>query len=41
MIDGSNEGEINALAITNEGEHFVSAGEDKTLKVWGYDSGMN
>lgn len=40
MLDGSEEGEINALAITKEGEHFVSGGEDKLVKVWGYDEGL-
>jgi len=40
MLDGSEDGEINALAITNEGEHFVSGGEDKQLKLWGYDEGL-
>lgn len=34
MLDGSEEGEINALAITAEGEHLVSAGEDKVVKIW-------
>ncbi len=34
------EGEINALAITNEGEHFASGGEDRVVKVWGYDEGL-
>jgi hypothetical protein len=29
MLDGSDDGEVNALAITREGEHFVSGGEDK------------
>ena len=40
MLDGSDSGEINALAITNEGEHCVSGGEDKTVKVWDYDEGI-
>lgn len=40
MLDGSDDGEVNALAITNSGEHFVSGGEDKQLKLWGYDEGM-
>lgn len=40
MLDGSDEGEINALAITREGEHFVSGGEDKIVKVWDYDQGL-
>jgi WD40 repeat protein len=41
MLDGSNSGEINALAITNEGEHFVSGGEDKIVKLWDYDEGIS
>lgn len=40
MLDGSDDGEVDALAITREGEHFVSGGEDKVLKLWGYDEGM-
>ena len=40
MLDGSDSGEINALAITNEGEHCVSGGEDKTVKIWDYDEGI-
>jgi cilia- and flagella-associated protein 52 len=40
MLDGSDSGEINALAISKEGEHFVSGGEDKKLKVWNYDEGI-
>lgn len=34
MLDGSEEGEINTLSITKEGEHLVSAGEDKVVKIW-------
>lgn len=41
MLDGSNSGEINALAITKEGEHFVSGGEDKLIKLWDYDEGIS
>ena len=41
MLDGSNAGEINALAIMQQGEHFISAGEDKTVKLWDYDEGIN
>ena len=40
MLDGCEEGEINALAITREGEHFISAGNDKVVRVWGYDEGF-
>jgi len=41
MLDGSTEGEVNTLAITAAGEHFVSGGEDKVVKMWSYDEGMN
>ena len=41
MLDGSDSGEINALAIMKEGEHFVSGGEDKKIKVWDYDEGIS
>lgn len=40
MLDGSEEGEINTLSITSDGEYFVSGGEDKTVKMWGYDDGQ-
>ena len=40
MLDGSSSGEINALAILAEGEHYVSGGEDKIVKVWDYDEGI-
>jgi len=33
-LTGSESGEIHALAITKAGEHLLSGGEDKTLKVW-------
>jgi len=41
MLDGSETGEINALAITESGEWFISGGQDKRLKVWDYDEGIN
>jgi WD40 repeat protein len=37
MVEGSTEGEINTLAITESGEHMISGGDDKVLKVWDYD----
>lgn len=40
MLDGSDSGEINALAITHEGEHCISGGEDKKVKIWDYDEGI-
>jgi WD40 repeat protein len=41
MLDGSDTGEVNALAITKQGEHFVSGGEDKKIKLWDYDEGIS
>lgn len=41
MLDGSDTGEVNALAITKAGEHFVSGGEDKKIKLWDYDEGIS
>lgn len=41
MLDGSAEGEVNTLAITAQGEHFLSAGEDKILRLWNYDEGLS
>jgi len=40
MLDGSETGEINALCITESGEHFVSGGADKRVKLWDYDEGI-
>jgi WD40 repeat protein len=40
MLDGSDSGEINALAITDKGDWCVSGGEDKKVKVWNYDEGI-
>lgn len=40
MLDGSDTGEINALAMTKEGDWFVTGGEDKKIKLWGYDEGL-
>ena len=41
MLDGSQTDEVNALAITAEGEHFVSGGQDKVVRLWGYDEGIS
>ena len=39
-IDGSLDGEINTLAICKSGEFFISAGEDKEIKIWEYDTAI-
>lgn len=36
-IDGSEDSEINTLAVSKDGDVFVSAGNDKMVKLWGYD----
>jgi WD40 repeat protein len=41
MLDGSDSGEVNALAIYKEGEHFASGGEDRKIKLWDYDEGIS
>lgn len=41
MLDGSATGELNALAITAQGEHFLSGGQDKVLRLWDYDEGIS
>lgn len=38
-FEGSEDGEISTLAISKEGEHFISGGEDAVVKVWSYDEG--
>jgi WD40 repeat protein len=32
--------ELNSIAITSEGKHFVSGGQDGLLKIWNYDEGV-
>jgi len=34
MIEGAQEGDINTLAITKNGEFMISGGDDKVLKIW-------
>ena len=41
LLDGSETGELNALAIYQQGEHFISSGNDKVIKLWDYDEGIN
>mmetsp|Transcript_63102 Transcript_63102/g.136613 ORF Transcript_63102/g.136613 Transcript_63102/m.136613 type:complete len:90 (+) Transcript_63102:1549-1818(+) len=39
MIEGAQEGDINTLVITGSGEHIITGGDDKLLKIWDYDYG--
>lgn len=36
-VDGALDGGLTTLDIFESGEHFVSAGEDKEVKIWTYD----
>lgn len=40
ITDGSETSTINCLAISSDGDKFVSAGEEKIVQVWGYDEGF-
>lgn len=40
MIEGAQDGDINTLVITHSGEHMISGGDDKLLKIWDYDYGQ-
>lgn len=39
IIDGSDNNEVNALAIDKDGHAIISGGGDKLVKLWGYDEG--
>ncbi|XP_072882054.1 cilia- and flagella-associated protein 52 isoform X1 [Hemitrygon akajei] len=38
-LDGSLSGSINGMDITANGDFFVTGGEDKLIKLWGYNEG--
>merc|ERR1712232_195094 len=40
VLEGSEDGELTALAISNSGSHYVSGGEERLLKLWDYDEGV-
>lgn len=40
MMDGSLEGGLNSLSMSKHGESFISAGEDRQIKVWDYEKGQ-
>ncbi|KEG14552.1 flagellar associated protein [Trypanosoma grayi] len=39
-IPGSRTGEVNSLSMSADGRYFVSGGDDRIVKVWGYDEGV-
>ena len=40
MLEGSEEGEITTLSISQSGSHYVSGGEDRLVKLWDYEEGI-
>jgi len=40
VLEGSDEGELTTLSISNSGSHYVSGGEERLLKLWDYDEGV-
>eukprot|EP00898_Chlorokybus_atmophyticus_P004018 jgi/Chlat1/4617/Chrsp293S00812 len=40
VLDGSLSAALNALAISPDGVAFVSGGDDKDVRLWGYDDGV-
>ena len=39
-LEGALEEEINTLAVSQSGSHFLTAGADGLLRVWDYDAGL-
>jgi len=40
MLEGSDEGELTTLSMSNSGSHYVSGGEERLVKLWDYDEGV-
>jgi len=40
VLEGSQESDLQTLSISKSGSHFVSAGQDRILKLWDYDAGI-
>merc|ERR1712187_316870 len=40
VLEGSDEGELTTIAISNSGSHYVTGGEERLLKLWNYDEGV-
>jgi WD40 repeat protein len=40
VLEASEEGELCSLSISKSGSHYVSAGEERLLKLWDYDEGV-
>lgn len=40
VLEGSEEGELTSLSISQSGSHYVSGGEERLIKLWDYDEGV-
>jgi WD40 repeat protein len=40
VLEASEEGEVCTLSISKSGSHYVSAGEERLVKLWDYDEGV-
>jgi WD40 repeat protein len=40
VLEASEEGEVCCLSISKSGSHYVSAGEERLVKLWSYDEGV-
>lgn len=40
VLEGSEEGELSTLSISNNGSYFVSGGGERLVKLWDYDGGV-
>jgi WD40 repeat protein len=40
VLEGSDEGELTCMSISQSGSHIVSGGEERLLKLWDYDEGV-
>ncbi|XP_033630475.1 cilia- and flagella-associated protein 52-like [Asterias rubens] len=38
-VDGSKTGAVNGMMVSPDGQHFVTCGDDKLIKVWNYEEG--
>lgn len=40
VLEGSEEGELSCMSMSQSGSHFVTGGQDRILKLWDYDQGV-
>jgi len=40
VLEGSQEADLHTLDISKSGSHFISAGQDRIVKLWDYEEGL-